>query len=90
LLKKQPTTIKLRAQTHIRSDAVARLARKTMDDDCEAMFIACTQLPTYEILDELRQEFGRPVLSAIWATIRQAMRRVQEISPAPKSGRIAQ
>ena len=58
----------------IRSDAVAQLARQTMDNDCEALFIACAQLPTYEILDELRQEFGCPVLSSNWATARQAIR----------------
>lgn len=58
----------------IRSDAVARLARETMGDDCDALFIACTQLPTFDILDELRQEFGHPVLSSICATTRQAMR----------------
>lgn len=58
----------------IRSDAVARLARETMDDDCDAMFIACVQLPTYDILDDLNREFGRPVLSASWVTTRQAIR----------------
>lgn len=58
----------------IRSDEVARLARETMDDDCDAMFIACAQLPTFDILDELSREFGRPVLSSIWATTRQAIR----------------
>ena len=58
----------------IQSDAVARLARETMDDECDALFIACAQLPTYEILDGLKREFGRPVLSSIWATAQQAMR----------------
>lgn len=58
----------------IRSDAVARLARETMDEDCDALFIACAQLPTYGILDELRRQFGRPVLSSNWATTRQAIR----------------
>lgn len=67
----------------IQSDAVARLARKTMGDDCDALFIACTQLPTYEILDELRQEFGRPVLSSIWATTRQAIRKNRKVNPSP-------
>lgn len=49
----------------ITSDAVARIARQTMTDNCEAMYIACAQLPTFEILDGLRAEFGRPVLSSI-------------------------
>ena len=57
----------------IQADAVARLARNTMGDDCDALFVACAQLPTREILDELRQEFGRPVLSSNWATARQVI-----------------
>jgi maleate cis-trans isomerase len=57
----------------IRADAVARLARETMGADCEALFIACAQLPTFEILDGLGRELGRPVLSSIWAT-QQALR----------------
>jgi maleate cis-trans isomerase len=58
----------------IDSAAVARLARATMSDDCDALFIACAQLPTRGILDELRNEFGRPVLSSIWATTQQVVR----------------
>lgn len=56
----------------IRSDQVARLARETMDEGCDALFIACAQLPTYEILDNLRRDFGRPVWSSIQATAWQA------------------
>lgn len=57
----------------IGADAVARLARATMGEDCEALFIACAQLPTFEILDDLRRELGRPALSSIQAT-QQALR----------------
>ncbi|MFP3554860.1 aspartate/glutamate racemase family protein [Paraburkholderia sp. SIMBA_049] len=49
----------------IDAEAVASLARKTMNDSCEAMYIACAQLPTFSILETLRAEFGRPVLSSI-------------------------
>lgn len=52
----------------IRSDAVAERARAMMDRDCDALFIACSQLPTYDILDGLEAEFGRPVWSSIKAT----------------------
>jgi maleate cis-trans isomerase len=47
---------------------VAELARDTMDDECDALFIACSQLPTYSILGALAMEFRRPVLSSIQAT----------------------
>jgi maleate cis-trans isomerase len=58
----------------IRSDAVAERARAIMDRDCDALFIACSQLPTYDILDGLQAEFGRPAWSSIKATAWQACR----------------
>ena len=38
----------------LRPDAVADRARAIMDQDCDALFIACSQLPTYDILDVSR------------------------------------
>ncbi len=72
----------------IGSAAVAELARKTMGDDCDALFIACAQLPTRGILDELRREFGRPVLSANWSTTRYAIR-AAALQTSPQTAAIA-
>ena len=47
---------------------VAQLARATMADDCDALFIGCSQLPTRDILDDLEREFGRPARSSIQVT----------------------
>jgi maleate cis-trans isomerase len=58
----------------IESPAVAQLSRETMRDDCDALFIACAQLPTYDILDALRRELRRPVLSSIQVTAERALR----------------
>jgi maleate cis-trans isomerase len=58
----------------ITQDAVADLARATMGRDCDALFIACSQLPTYDILERLQTEFGRPAWSSIKATARQVRR----------------
>jgi maleate cis-trans isomerase len=52
----------------IGADEVAGLARETMDDGCDALFIACSQLPTRAIVGPLEKEFGRPVWSSIKAT----------------------
>lgn len=52
----------------IRSDQVLELARKTATPQGEAMFIACSQLPTYDIITPLRRELKRPVWSSIQAT----------------------
>jgi maleate cis-trans isomerase len=55
----------------ITSGEVAQMARQVMTDGCDAMFIACSQLPTFDILQGLSAEFGRPVLSSIHATAHQ-------------------
>ncbi len=60
----------------IEAHQVAKLARETMGDDCEAMFIGCSQLPTCEILEDLEREFGRPALSSIQATAKRAQHAV--------------
>jgi len=49
-------------------------ALATMTAGSDAMFIACSQLPTLEILPELRQAFGRPVWSSIQGTAWSALR----------------
>ena len=52
----------------IGAEAVAALARETVDDECDALFIACSQLPTRAIVGSLEREFHRPVWSSIKAT----------------------
>ena len=61
----------------IEAHQVAKLARETMRDDCEAMFIGCSQLPTFEILGDLQREFGRPAFSSIQVTAARAQRATQ-------------
>jgi maleate cis-trans isomerase len=56
----------------IAAHQVAALARETMRDDCEALFIGCSQLPTREILGDLEREFGRPAMSSIQVTALRA------------------
>jgi len=58
----------------ITPDQIRVLARETMTPDAEAMFIACSQLPTKDILGGLEHEFGRPVWSSIRATAWHARR----------------
>jgi maleate cis-trans isomerase len=58
----------------ITAPQVAELARQTVTDDCDALFIACSQLPTYEVIDELARDWRRPVWSSIKATAWQVGR----------------
>lgn len=60
----------------ITAEQVAQRARETMGGDCDAMFIACSQLPTHAIVDGLRREMGRPVWSSIQASAWQTERKM--------------
>jgi len=52
----------------ITADQVAELARDTVTDESDALFIACSQLPTHAIVAGLREELERPVWSSIQAS----------------------
>jgi maleate cis-trans isomerase len=52
----------------IDSKQVAARARETMGEDCDALFIACSQLPTRAVVGPLEKEFRKPVWSSIKAT----------------------
>jgi len=58
----------------ITPEAVAALARSTMRPDCDALFIACSQLPTRDILPQLERDLGCAVWSSIRATAWNAQR----------------
>lgn len=60
---------------------ITALARDTMTPDADAMFIACSQLPTKDILGDLERGFGRPVWSSIKATAWHAQRVLAERAP---------
>lgn len=61
---------------------IGALARETMVPDADAMFIACSQLPTKDIMDGLEREFGKPVWSSIKATAWHVERVLAEKSVA--------
>lgn len=63
---------------------IAARAREVMREhaDVDALFVACSQLPTYELLDGLEREFARPVWSSIKATAWYACRQKGTLLPA--------
>jgi len=65
------------------SDIVVDLADRAMTTDADAVFLACTNLPTVAILPELRQRLGVPVLSANHVLMWDAMRRIGLASDDP-------
>lgn len=58
----------------ITPEQIAALSREVMRPSCDALFIACSQLPTHGILKTLEDELGRPAWSSIRATAWHACR----------------
>lgn len=52
---------------------VAELVEAADDPASEAIFVSCTNLPTYDIIEPLERELGKPVLTAnqltVWACL---------------------
>jgi maleate isomerase len=55
-------------------DVTARLVRDTDSADAQAVFISCTNLPTYDVIATLERELGKPVLTANQVTMWSALR----------------
>lgn len=56
--------------------ATAHLAETVDTPEADAIFLSCTNLHTFDIIEELEQKLGKPVLSAnqvtMWAALRAA------------------
>ncbi|GAB3975941.1 aspartate/glutamate racemase family protein [Actinoallomurus acanthiterrae] len=55
---------------------VEEMARQAMVGAADALFISCTNLPTYDVIPHLEAELQRPVLSANQVTMWAALRRM--------------
>lgn len=53
---------------------IVEIVRAVDTDDAEALFISCTNLPTYDLIEPLEAVLGKPVLTAnqvtMWAALR--------------------
>jgi maleate isomerase len=58
----------------VEAESVLELVRSIPRDGADALFLSCTNLPTYEVIPPLEAELGLPVLSAnlvtLWAALR--------------------
>ena len=59
--------------------SVRELARGLPLDGADAVFLACTNLPTYDVIPGLEAELGVPVLSANLVTMWAALRRLDAV-----------
>ena len=64
------------------SDSVRALALGLPLDGAGAVFLACTNLPTYDVIPSLEAELGVPVLSANLVTMWAALRRLGTLPEA--------
>jgi maleate isomerase len=71
----------------VSADTVRALARATPLDGADAVFLSCTNLPTYDVIPSLEQELGIPVLSANLVTMWAALRRLGAV-PAGRPERL--
>ncbi|MFJ7332681.1 decarboxylase [Streptomyces sp. NPDC101110] len=74
---------------------VVDMARRAVRADADALFISCTNLPTYDVIPQLEAELRIPVISANQVTMWAALRRLGTravgpyqalINPAARSG----
>lgn len=61
----------------------AALVRDVVASGCEAVFVSCTNLPTYDIIAPLEAELGIPVLTANQVTMWASLRRVDLAAIGP-------
>jgi maleate isomerase len=55
-------------------ETTAQLIREADRPEAEAIFVSCTNLPTYDLIAPLEAELGKPVVTAnqvtMWASMR--------------------
>jgi maleate cis-trans isomerase len=67
----------------ITPEQIVARAREATRPGCDALFIACSQLPTCGILPGLERDLGLPVWSSIKATAWNALRKTQDARTKP-------
>lgn len=58
-------------------DGVARLVLEANRREAQAVFVSCTNLPTYDVIAPLEAELGKPILTANQVTMWAALRALQ-------------
>ncbi|WP_130798557.1 maleate cis-trans isomerase family protein [Streptomyces otsuchiensis] len=62
---------------------VVRMAREAVADGPDALFISCTNLPTFDMIPQLEAELRMPVLSANQVTVWDALRMIGKEAVGP-------
>ena len=65
------------------------LIRRADSPEADVIFVSCTNLPTYDIITQLEQELGKPVISANQVTIWAALRAIDKSAVGPGQSLLA-
>ncbi|NJE47758.1 maleate cis-trans isomerase [Thermococcus sp. GR7] len=65
-----------------------RLAKATFVDEADAIFISCTNLRTFEIIEPLEEDLGVPVVTSNQASLWLALREMDVMEKIPWLGRL--
>ena len=69
-------------------DSALELAREIDCPEAEAIVLACTNWKTMDVLEQLEQELGKPVLSTTQVSIWAALRMIGETDPIQGYGKL--
>lgn len=58
---------------HISLEEAARLVRQVNSKDCDGVYVACTGIRSLPIIDALEEDLGKPIVSALQATMWEAL-----------------
>jgi maleate isomerase len=67
----------------------AALVRDAAAAGGEAVFVSCTNLPTYDVVAPLEAELGIPVLTANQVTMWASLRRIERVAVGPDQALVA-
>lgn len=64
--------------------ATCELIRQADRPDAEAIFVSCTNLPTYDLIAHMERELGKPVVTANQVTVWSALRLISREAVGPE------
>lgn len=70
------------------ADELVTLGRQLDGDDVEAIFIPCTAARTLDAIEPLEDAIGKPVITAVQATMWRVARLAGLTHDAPQGGRL--
>jgi maleate cis-trans isomerase len=71
-------------------EIIYSLARKVNDPEAQALFVSCTQLRAIDIIEELERDIGKPVITAVQASLWLSLRKIGVLDRLEGLGRLGE